>query len=285
MHDMKKLIINIDDVGFSDAINCAVKECYLQNVISGVSIMPGGDFFDEATEMLKEINKKEVGVHLTLTGKANPCAEIDKIGSILKNNKYFYTDYFEFMKFYFLNKIKMEEIYLELRSQIIKVKNAGLEITHLDSHEHVHMFPKVLRVVLKLAKEFNISYIRFPDEKFITYTSKFNIKDMLRHFGLKMFCLKSERIIKQENIKYKNKFWGHFHSGRIDDDILSFIVKNVSEGVNELCIHPAYKSDKLVANFPWYKNSHIELDTLLTGKWKDISAQNDVSIVSHRFAH
>jgi predicted glycoside hydrolase/deacetylase ChbG (UPF0249 family) len=278
---MKKLIINVDDVGFADEINKAVKECYLQNVISSVSIMPGGDFFDEAVTMLKDINKTEVGVHLTLTGKAHPCASINDINTILNRDKTFYNNYFEFMKYYFLNKINMSEIYLELKSQISKVKKTGLEITHLDSHEHVHMFPKVLHLVLKLAKEFNIPHIRFPNERFSTYSFKFTIKDMLRHLGLKLFCLNAKTIIKDGNVKFNNNFWGHFHSGRIDNEILSFIIKNISQGINELGIHPAVKSEKFIGNFPWYKNAHIELETLLSEKWKEIIVQNNISIVSH----
>ncbi|MEE9430330.1 MAG: ChbG/HpnK family deacetylase [Melioribacteraceae bacterium] len=278
---MKRLIINVDDVGFSDSINEAVKKCYSKKVISGVSIMSGGDFFEEAVDMLKDINKTEVGVHLTLTGKTHPCANSNDTSTILTKEGMFFEGYFEFMKYYFLNKINMDEIYLEFRSQILKIKNSGLEITHLDSHEHVHLFPKVLHIVLKLAKEFNIPFVRLPNERYITYTLKFTLKDVLRHFGLKLFSLYAKKIIENGDVKSNNIFWGHFHSGRVDKEILSFFIKNVLQGVNELCIHPAIKSEKLILNFPWFKKSHIELEALLSDDWKEECLQNNISIVSH----
>ena len=142
---MKKLIINADDVGISSAVNEAVSKALAIGMLTGVSLMPRGESFTEAVSILKEKGLKEVGVHFTLT------------------EGLFATGYQDFALKYYkgLDRARIRE---ELFDQLRKVKEAGFTITHLDSHVHIHMFPDVFKMVLELALENNIPYVRVPIE-------------------------------------------------------------------------------------------------------------------------
>ena len=48
---------------------------------------------------------------------------------------------------------------IENSAQISKIINAGIEISHIDSHHHIHTDFWILVEVLKLAKKYNISKI------------------------------------------------------------------------------------------------------------------------------
>lgn len=64
-------------------------------------------------------------------------------------------------------EISLEEIKQELDAQICKILDSEIKITHLDTHQHVHMLPGIRRVVGKLAKKYSIPAIRYP--KLISY--------------------------------------------------------------------------------------------------------------------
>lgn len=277
---MKKLIINADDAGLSSAINEAVKQCFTEGVITGTSLISCGEAFDDACNALSEINKREAGVHLTLTGGFRPCTKTSSEVATLLEKGRFVSGYPGFMAKYYKHLVRPEHLYLELANQIQKVIDSGFTVTHLDSHEHVHMFPEVLKIVLTLAKEHAIPYLRFPLENSGLISMKFSVKDLVRHAGLKVFALGAKKRIQTSGIKYNDNFLGHFHSGRLDECIMDFMIRSMPEGINELAVHPAVKSPELLDESPWHKNAEKEMDVLMGGKWKKRLAEEGIDLIS-----
>ncbi|MFC1570614.1 carbohydrate deacetylase [Candidatus Omnitrophota bacterium] len=276
---MKKLIINADDVGLSSAINEGIVECLAKGSVTGVSIISCGKRFQEACALLRDAGKLEVGVHLTLTGRFAPYTRTGS--TILEEGGVFPQSYFNFMARYYQGGVRPEHVYLELANQIHKVTEEGLRITHIDSHEHVHMFPKVLGVVLALAKESGVPYIRIPLESSFVMKKSFSVKDLLRYAGLRAYALRAQKTITEADIKYNDGFLGHFHSGRLNDDIMSFIIDNLPEGINELAVHPAVESPELMNESPWHKNAAAEMDMLLNGSWREKAREEGIELISH----
>jgi predicted glycoside hydrolase/deacetylase ChbG (UPF0249 family) len=278
---MKTLIINADDVGLSGDINEAARKCYLQNVITGASLLACGDGFADAASMLKDIGKTEVGVHLVLTGRFFPCTkDFSLIRSLLPGGE-FSSGYQNLASRYFTGKVSSKEVYTEFSAQIKKVQEAGLKVTHLDSHEHIHMLPDILEVVVNLAVELGVPYVRLPREDTCVIKKSFSARDLIRHAGLKAFAAQAERVMTIAGVQHNDVFWGHFHSGRIDDGILSFIVRNLAEGLNELAVHPAVVTADLVKRSYWHHNAQKEMEALLEGEWKHLLAKEGVSLVTH----
>jgi len=118
-------------------------EAHRNGIVTACSIVANGREFDDAVSRLREVPSLEVGVHLTLveeraltTGKPMP----------KKWTRFLLTP--------------PRDVEPELRAQIEKVRAAGLRITHLNSHQHLHMLPPIRRTVEKLANEYQIGYIR-----------------------------------------------------------------------------------------------------------------------------
>jgi predicted glycoside hydrolase/deacetylase ChbG (UPF0249 family) len=282
---MKSLIINADDVGLSDSINKAVERCYSSGVITGTSVIGCGRRVREAAGMLRDLGKTEVGAHLTLTGQFEPCTkDASNIKTLLFGKGVFHGDYGRFMRLCSAGKIDIGQVYIELASQIKRIKGEGLEITHLDSHEHVHMFPEVLEVVMTLAEEFKIPYIRLPLEDPVVIKKQFKVRDLLRYGGLRMFALRAKKKLFRKNFDADGNFLGHFHSGRIDDDILFFMITHLREGVSELAVHPGVMSPELLEESPWHRNAQREMDALINGRWKTFADSEGVRLVTHKEA-
>ncbi|MEA3488811.1 MAG: ChbG/HpnK family deacetylase [Candidatus Omnitrophota bacterium] len=282
---MRALIVNADDLGIHEAINEAVKRCYTRGAITGVSLMACGRCFREAVLMLRSLGVSEVGVHLTLTGRFRPCVEdISRIKNLLPDKEVFPGDYSHFFRLYSAKNITPEEIYLELSAQIKRVKDEGFEITHLDGHEHVHMFPGVMETTVTLAEDFGIPFIRIPLEPVSVIRKRFLIKDLFRYTGLRIYAGRAKKILSGTRFKTSNAFLGHFHSGRVDDDVLVFMMEKLGEGVTELAAHPGVLSDELLKEFPWYRNAQKEMDALISGKWRKLVGSGKIRLITHKGA-
>ncbi|MFQ5952648.1 MAG: carbohydrate deacetylase [Candidatus Omnitrophota bacterium] len=281
----KQLIINADDAGFSDPINEAVKACYLGGKITGASLMACGDRFKEAASMLREIGKNDVGVHFTLTGKLSPCVEDkSRVATLVNKDGRLAADYKIFALRYLLGRIDLDQVYLELKTQIKRVLDEGLAVTHFDSHENVHMFPDVFDVTKNLAEEFKVPYVRMPVEPSSIMLKGFSIKDFVRRSSLIAFASKNKKRIGDVSFMSNDIFLGHFHAGRMDYDIFFFMMNRLGEGISELAVHPSILSEDFFNKFPWYKNAEKEFDFLINEDWKGRLDALGVRLVTHREA-
>ena len=148
-----KLIINADDFGMSRGANFGIIDAYKRGVVRSTSIMAGMPGFDHAIELLnsdKDLDNLGCGVHLTLTAY-KPVLNNHK--TIVDENGFFYKriDSKEAVK-----KFDLEEIYNEFSAQIKKVLNNGVEITHLDSHHHIHTIEPLKPVIESLISEYKL---------------------------------------------------------------------------------------------------------------------------------
>jgi len=280
---MKYLIINADDLGLSKPVNSAVSLAFSKEVITGASLMACGAEFSDGVKVLKDLEKTDVGVHLTLTGNLKPATpDSSKIPSLLNEEGTFSSGYKDFGIKYLKRKIDPEQIYIELKNQIEKVLAEGLTITHLDSHEHVHMFPKVLEKTICLAEEFEVPYVRVPAEPCYLFRKDFKLKDLIRHYALSFFNKKSNNIFKNLKMKKNAYFLGHFHAGRMNEEVIKFMINNMKNGVNELAVHICTESSSFKEEFPWYKNGTKELEALTGINLKGILEKNQIKLISHR---
>ncbi len=280
---MKKLIINIDDLGLSKAVNDAAEKCITEGIVTETSVIPCANAFGEAVSILKELGNLDVGVHLSLTGKFNPCTNhSETINSLVGDDGKFYGNYQEMLMKYFLGEMKPDQINNEFKSQIEKVKRAGLRITHVDSHEHIHMLPGISRIAMKLAKKYKIPFVRNSSEKMGVLCKDFSILKFPGYAALKMFTPFVKKRFLSEGIKTNDSFLGHFHSGKINDDVMKHFINNLPEGITEIAIHPCTEDNEFLKTNPWHKNGPIELDVLLNGNWRDQIKSKNIQLITHR---
>lgn len=277
---MKKLIVNADDLGFSREINDAVADCLFRKRVTSVSLMAVGPVFTEASKLLHDLNRTDTGVHLCLTSELIPCHQNRKeIRSILDAKGRFHAGYTGLLPGYFTGKFDMRHVYIEFKAQINKVKTKDLNITHLDSHEHVHMLPGIFKVVMDLAEEFNIPYVRYTSEDPIVMLKRSSPRNVARYIALKLASMGVAPANKK--VMTNDRFFGHFHSGNIDDDVFCFLLDHMKDGVNEIAFHPAAATYSFTRLFPEYKNSAKELETLLEGIWLKVAEEHKIELVGH----
>ena len=290
---MKKLIINCDDLGVSEEANLGITDCLLKKKATSASIMANGEFFDHALTNIKEkVPDNWFGLHLNLTEGSALNSDSIKIltDKDLKFNK-------EPSAFFLMNLNREKEIidnliYLEFKAQILKVKKAGIKISHFDSHEHIHHSLFIYRIVKKLGKEFGINKIRLVKEFLV-------LKNLFKDFGYKFMSKNYVKLlllnycsnrIKDSFFLSPNYFYGILNSGRIkEDEFFLYLSKIKHDSVIELCIHPANeiffpkieKNKFYYKKFTYSQNRFYEKKLLFSEEFETNLKNQNVKLVNY----
>lgn len=157
---MRKFILNADDFGKSESHNIAVVNAASHGLLKSASLMTTMPYFNHAVDKIKFLPQGfRVGVHLNLVeGRA-----INPNFKTLTNRFGCFNNNFLMLLIKSYSKDFLDEVEKELESQI-KLALVYFQPTHLDSHMHVHSIPNIFKIVLKLAKKYNIPYVRTQKE-------------------------------------------------------------------------------------------------------------------------
>ncbi len=153
---MKQLIITADDYGMSEAVNRAILEGIDNGVITATNVMMNMPLCGD-TERLRG-KKASIGIHWTLTC-GDPVLPPEKIPSLTDRDGRFYP-LVEFRRLYNSGKIEDTDIEMELTAQYEKYRGIWGEADYWNTHEHVHLGPRIFRVFLKTAASQKICRMR-----------------------------------------------------------------------------------------------------------------------------
>lgn len=179
----KTLLIRCDDIGMSHGVNTAAKELINAGLKFSASVMVPCSWFDEAVDILKDAQQVSVGIHLTLNAewknyRWGPVAGVSAVPSLVDSVGYFFPS----RALFFANNPKLDEVELELRSQIEKALKAGLKVSYLDYHmgtavDNIDM----RRIVEKLAAEYGLAISRYFGEVDIVSMYSVEIEEKENH--------------------------------------------------------------------------------------------------------
>lgn len=255
------LIINADDFGLSEGINKGIIEAYKNGILTSTSICANGAAFDSAVRLAKEHPNLDIGIHLILVGE-KPLSEPNKVRSLIDDEGNFHQSAAEFTKRYYFGKINLDEVKAELSLQFSKIIESGLELSHIDSHQHVHALSGIYSITKEFAENYNISFIRTPGEKLTKYMlqSPKTFPRILQQYILKMISTFSTKNSKFNTV---NNFAGFYFGGNLSKANFLKIISNLqSEQITEIMCHPAYFYQNDNYKF-WNYNHEKELAALL----------------------
>lgn len=236
----KKFILNADDFGLDQYHNQAVLEGYINGFLTSASLITNTAGFEGAiNDILPDCANLSVGVHLNIIeGKSlTKCQKItDNCGNFDKNYLYFLFNQ--------NNKELSDEIEQEFRAQIEKAKSS-VKISHIDSHVHIHSIPEIFNIVCKLAKEYEIPYIRTQYEElyFVPRLEKhINIKyplNLIKLFLLQYFTKINRQTLVEWGLKTNDFILGVGYTGMMDMNTIKYGLRAINEdSLTEALIHP-----------------------------------------------
>ena len=159
---MPRLIVNADDFGLAPGVNRAILELHAAEVLTSATLMARAPATEEAVKMALAMPTLGVGCHVVLVDGA-PVSNPEKIPSLIdRSTGSLFPSLGAFLKRLYTFRIRSAEIEAEAAAQIALLQSYGLRLTHVDTHKHLHMFPGVLRAVLRAARAAGIRAVRNP---------------------------------------------------------------------------------------------------------------------------
>ena len=153
--DPKAIIVNADDLGISREVNAAIFELMARHRISSATIMANGPAFEHAVREVRSLGGRSFGVHLNLT-EFRPLSETSWATSLVNSDGLLSRDIVKAT----IRPALLRAMYEELCAQVNRVVNAGMSISHFDSHHHIHTVPFVFPVVKAVQRRYGIYKIR-----------------------------------------------------------------------------------------------------------------------------
>lgn len=160
---MPQLIVNADDFGLTPGVNRSVAELHQARVLSSATLMATGSFFEDAVRVAKANPSLEVGCHIVLVD-GTPALPPAQISSLCPDGQSFRTGLGELVRDLYCGRIRPVEIEAEATAQIRCLQESGLRVSHIDTHKHTHIFPRLLGPLLRAARACGIRAIRNPFE-------------------------------------------------------------------------------------------------------------------------
>lgn len=158
----RPLVVNADDLGLTKGVNRAIRRAHLEGIVTSTSLLTVARHRDDAIAMLRATPTLAVGLHLALVGEDPPVLSAAEVPTLVDRRGSFPLTYRTFLARAAAGRVDPEDVCRELTAQFDVATEAGLDITHLDSHQHVHLWPMVGRVVVDLARERGIGHVRLP---------------------------------------------------------------------------------------------------------------------------
>ena len=278
---MKKLIVNADDFGLHEEINKGIIKGFKEGFITSTSLMCSAPAFENAVALAKENPGLGIGIHLTLVGSVPSVLPKEKISSLVNDKGLFPENYVAFAKMFYTGQVKMVQLELELRAQIEKALATGLNITHVDSHQHTHVLPGMTGLVVKLCNEYKIKNIRIPQEGYF-FSGGFagGLGRKIGRAGLSFCACLAAMQAKSAGLTYPESFFGMLAGGNLNETLVGNIITSLPDGVSEIMTHPGLNKQELDKHFTWDYHWEDELNAFLSSKNKTLLEQHKVALMN-----
>ncbi len=244
---MKRLIINADDFGFTRDVNAGIIEAHTTGVLTSTTLMANGDAFEDAVRLARLYPTLDVGCHLVLV-QGRSVIDGAPLAQTLRE---------------VLARLVQKRLnaYHELRAQIQKILDAGIRPTHLDSHKHTHIVPAIFGVVVRLAEEFSIPYVRLPLDRTTPYAGWVcgRVDPLYR------------KAARQRNVCMTDHFLGYRLTGALNEASLLGALQTLKEGTTEFMCHPGLLGPELQSAPTRLKESRVcELQALTSPRVRTV---------------
>lgn len=156
------LIVNADDFGLTPGVTRGIVEGFRDGVLTSTSMLAVAPAFDLASAMLSSgaTDGLGVGVHFAAVGEDPPLLSAREVPTLVDRTGHFWLSWREFLPRAAAGRIDPEDLRREFAAQIERIRSIGVPLTHVDTHQHLHLWPLVQGVVLSLAAEAELSALR-----------------------------------------------------------------------------------------------------------------------------
>ncbi|MEO7104331.1 MAG: ChbG/HpnK family deacetylase [Gemmatimonadaceae bacterium] len=300
----RRLVVNADDLGLSSAVNRGIMKSAERGVVTSVSMMANMAGWDDALALLHATRADiSVGLHLNIVA-GRPLTYAPSITDPTTGAFYPLA---KLAIRVLSGRVKREDVSRECIAQLTKLRTAGILVSHIDSHRHVHALPGIGAAVLETAQLLGVRVIRAPLEPLNINPGNWDAtlkKIMLgaswhvchaRHAALTRYASKhaskyspatSASLAGIANSpEYFNHYVDHFfgislQGGNHFAARLKKIIDRLPAGTSEIMVHPGFVDAALasVDGYTWQRER--EVDALTSPALRHQLAHGGIELVN-----
>ncbi|HXT23094.1 MAG TPA: ChbG/HpnK family deacetylase [Thermoanaerobaculia bacterium] len=245
---MRRLVVTADDVGLAPGMTRGALEAAECGIVTAVSVAPVGEAFDDAVAQLRRVPQLDVGAHFVLVGE-RPLSPPAEVPSLLGRDDRLLPGFAAFCARYARGGIVLDELRRELGRQLALLLDSGLRVLHLNSHQHLHALPRVFDVMVELAAEHGIPFVRIPDDPQLPapVTSRAAALHALRALARR----RRRRVGGDSRVQALDGVLGLYAAGHLTPRRLQAVLATRWQGRYELVCHPGSGAADLASRYRW----------------------------------
>jgi hopanoid biosynthesis associated protein HpnK len=240
---MKRLIVTGDDFGLAEPVNEAIVEAHRNGILTTASLMVSGNAARDAVDRARLLPSLRVGLHVVVV-EGRPVLPPDEVPDLVDSEGAFSTRLTLAGLNFFFRPAAREQLEKEIRAQFEAFKATGLALDHVNAHNHMHLHPTILSLILKVGPEFGLRAVRVPYEPpWLSWRASRQGLGCRLSWGL--FLLPWMRLMKsrlrRNAIRCNDIVLGMADSGRMTPDLVLAFVREIPRGITEMYFHPAMR--------------------------------------------
>ena len=264
----RTLVVNADDLGLTIGVNNGIFDAFDRGILTSASLMANAPAAADAIRRVRNRPAFGTGVHLTLVD-GTPMLLPDRVPTLVQDDGRFHPSWKPFIVACLRGRVSMQDVERELTAQIECIASDGIAVTHLDAHKHVHLYPPIFDIAVRLAERFRIPVIRVPYE------------GTLADLPLFPWARHAYRQAASRGIATP-QFVGRAMTGVMTAGALETAVQRLRPGQTELMVHPGYVDDAL-RRMPTrlLASRETEVALLTSSEIARVVAAEQILLVSH----
>lgn len=284
---MKELILNADDFGLTRGVNEGILRAYRQGILTSATLMATSRAFDDAVLRAKAEPGFGVGCHLVLVG-GTAVSSPDEIPSLVDASGKFPRTLPEFVAKVSSGSVRSRDIQRELRAQVEKIRRAGIEPSHVDTHKHTHAHPVVMNALGRVAQQLGITRVRKPAEDLAASwqtqsTTERSWTQLISAAAVRAVAPWFASLARKYGLRTPDHFLGLAMTGRLSAVALRQLIETLPDGSTEIMLHPGVCDADLVATGSRLQQQRqLEMEALLAPEVREAVERHGVRLITYR---
>jgi hopanoid biosynthesis associated protein HpnK len=238
---VKQLIVTGDDFGLALPVNEAIEEAHRRGILTTASLMVSAAAAADAVERSRKSPSLRVGLHLVLV-EGRPVLPPESVPDLVDEKGEFTNRLVRAgVRYFFLQGVR-KQLELEIRAQFEAFGKTGLPLDHVNAHNHLHLHPTILNLILKAGGEHGLKAIRLPFEPpFLSWRAsrKSLVSRLATGLFLRPWTTHMRSRLTRARVHFNDYIFGLLDSGAMTAERTLRILSRLPEGVTEIYFHPA----------------------------------------------
>lgn len=226
---LKRLIVTGDDFGLSLPVNEAIEAAYENGILTTTCLMVAAPEAVDAVARARRLPGLAVGLHIVLV-RGKPVLPPSSIPDLVGADGLFRSNLAGAGFRFFFSPAARRQLAEEIRAQFEAFRATGLSLDHVNAHNHMHLHPTVLGLILKAGRDYGLSAVRLPLE-----LTGGGIGGLL----LRPWTWLMKARLDRAGVRCNDYLFGMRDTGRMDRDRMLPVLRRLPDGVSELLCHPA----------------------------------------------